>query len=104
MARYNRIICWVSKTHKKLMEKAFPEGILFVNSVNEIDQKENDVVVISVEKITSMEIAKKIKKLKDPYFLEKKGIWYYNMIFAMEDSKYHFMIANCEINSNLFDS
>jgi hypothetical protein len=102
--KYNKIICWVTKRHEKLMKKAFPEeNMTFVNSVDEINQEENDVVVISVSKITNMKIAEKIRELKDPYFLEIKGIWTYNMIFAMERSKHSFMIGKSSMDYILKD-
>jgi hypothetical protein len=101
--KYNKIICWVSKRHEKLMKKAFPDNTIFVNSIDEIDQKENDTIVISLAKITSIKIAEKIKQLRDPYFLEINGSWTYNMMVGMEDSKHNIMIANSWINSSLFD-
>jgi hypothetical protein len=94
----------VTKTHEKLMKKYFPGNTVFVDSFDEIDQKESDIVVISTSQITNMVIAEKIKKFKNPFFLEKKGIHTYNMMVAMENSKYGFMIANCDIRSNLFDN
>jgi hypothetical protein len=100
--KYNKIICWVSKRHKKLMKRFFLNDTIFVNNIDDIDQKENDVIVISTSKIINMEITEKIKGLKAPYFLEKKGILTYNMMVAMEGSKHPSMIANCEINLNLF--
>jgi hypothetical protein len=103
--KYEKIVCWVAKKHEKLMKKAFPkENMAFVNSIDEINQGENDAVVISVSKIASMKIAKKIGKLKDPYFLEKKGHWDYKMMEGMYYSEHNSMIANCEINSKLFDA
>jgi hypothetical protein len=102
--KYNRMICWVTKTHKKLIEKTLPPGTIFVDSIDDIDQGENDIVIISTSKITSMKIAEKIRKLKDPYFLEKKGDHTYNMMMAMENSKHWSMLASCEINSILFDT
>jgi hypothetical protein len=101
--KYDKIICWVAKRHEKLMRKAFPDNTIFVNSVDEINQGENDAVVISVSKITNITIAEKIRKLKDPYFLEKKGWFRYRMMMAMEDSKHFFMIGKSDINSKLFD-
>lgn len=98
--KYNKIICWVTKRHEKLMKKAFPEeNMTFVNSVDEINQGENDAVVISVSKITSMKIAEKIKKLKDPYFLEKKGNFTANMMEGCYYSKNRYMVANRDIDT-----
>jgi hypothetical protein len=96
--KVKKIICWVTKTHKKLVEKTISKEAIFVDSIDDIEQGKNDTVIISTSKITSMSIAEKITKLKDPYFLEKKGIWTHKMMFAMEDSKHHFMIAHYDMD------
>jgi hypothetical protein len=103
--KYDKIICWVAKRHEKLMKKTFPEGnITFVDSVDAINQKDDDIVVISISKITSKSIAEKVKILRDPYFLGKNLPWKYALAISIGCSEHKYPIANCKINSSMFDN
>jgi len=96
--------CWVTKAHKKTLEKNFSETqkLIFTDTIDDLYsfKYKNCIIIISLSKVTNQIILNKIKRIKQhPYFLEKKGFTTYNMTKALESSKHHFMIGISDIKS-----
>ena len=99
--KHNKMICWVTKTHKKKIINAFlkTHNLLFTETFDELLSYKNCIIIISLSKITNQYILKNIGKLNNPYFLEKKGWITLNMTKALESSKNHFMIGLSDIHT-----
>jgi len=96
-----QMFCWVTKYHQKKLIDAFTKThkLFFTETLDELFSHKNCITVVSLSKVTNQMILKKIKKLHDPYFLEKKGWITFNMTEALGSSKNHFMIGISDIHA-----
>jgi predicted DNA-binding protein (MmcQ/YjbR family) len=98
--KYKRMVCWVTKTHEKILKETFAKTHqLIFSEIDELFLHKNCIFVISLSKITNKTVLNKIKKINNPYFLEKKGWMTSIMSEALENSDNWSMIGLSDIQA-----
>ena len=96
-----KMVCWVIKTHEKTLKNTFSKThqLIFTEILDELFLHKNCIFVISLSKITNKTILNKIKKINNPFFLEKKGWMTQIMSEALESSDNWSMIGLSDIRA-----